>query len=78
VRPLCASGYCCGSAKAADGFEPETCQLIGTSTVVYRPMRAANATSRKPSETLEFSCIEGARKIVASATALAAAVYMLA
>jgi len=41
-------------------------------------MRAANATSRKPSETLDFTCIEGAKKIVMSAAALATALYMMA
>jgi hypothetical protein len=77
VRPQCTAGYCCGGAVNAAGNQIETCQAQGTSQVVYRPMRASNATSRKPNETLEFACIEGANRLVLSAVAVASALFAM-
>lgn len=77
VRPYCNPGFCCGSGLGSDGVNYETCQLIGTTQVVYRPMRAKNATSRKPSETLDFACIEGAQKLALSVAALASTLFIM-
>jgi hypothetical protein len=55
VRPLCNIGWCCGAGlNASDGFAMETCQPDGTLKVTYQPLRAKNATGRKPMETLDF------------------------
>jgi len=41
-------------------------------------MRAANAPTRPDTEEVDFACIDGAKKLIASAAALLSAVYMLA
>jgi len=41
-------------------------------------MRAKNATKNPPTEELPFTCIEGAKNLVASAAAVLTAAYMLA
>jgi len=79
VRPQCNPGFCCGGAiDTSDGLPYETCQEINSTQVVYRPMRAKNATSRKPAETLEFACIDGAQKLAVAAVAIASSIFMLA
>jgi len=40
-------------------------------------MRAKNATSRKPNETLDFECIEGANRLAMTVVALASTLFMM-
>jgi len=56
----------------------ETCQSIEATTYDYRPPRAPMATTWPDTESVAFMCIEGAHKLAAAASAVAAAVYMLA
>lgn len=84
----CAEGLCCGAARVwmdvGDGVTDsawrtiETCQTIETTTYMYQPPRAPMATTMPAKVSATFTCIEGAKKLAAAASAVAAAVYMLA
>jgi len=56
----------------------ETCQLETADSYSYQPPRAPMATTMPATESANFTCIEGAKKLAAAASAVAAAVYMLA
>lgn len=81
----CNEGLCCGAARIpvadTDGnvmMTIETCQAEGATSYEYTPPRAPMATEPPAAETVDFVCIEGAKKLAAAASALATAVYMLA
>merc|ERR1712039_376763 len=83
----CAEGLCCGAARVwmESGTEAdaawrtiETCQLETDTTYMYQPPRAPMATTMPDKISVDFVCIEGAKKLAAAASAVAAAVYMLA
>jgi len=77
----CNEGLCCGAARIPQGevmMTIETCQAEGTTSYSYVPPRAPMATDAPAAETVDFVCIEGAKKLAAAASALATAVYMLA
>jgi len=77
----CAEGLCCGAAKIPVGKAVmiiETCQTKTATTYSYAKPRAPMATSMPTGTDYPFTCIEGAKKLAAAASALAAAVYMLA
>jgi len=80
-------GFCCGAARiymksgttADAGWRTvETCQAVGTSTYSYVAPRPPMATEMPIAVSASFTCIEGAKKLAAAASAVAAAVYMLA
>lgn len=80
-------GFCCGAARvwmnvgaAVDaGWRTiETCQTAETKTYNYQPARAPMALEMPTTIQAAFTCIEGAKKLAAAASAVAAAVYMLA
>lgn len=76
----CATGLCCGAAKIPVGeafMTIETCGSTG-GTYSYVAPRAPMATTDPAGKDYAFTCIEGAQKLGAAASALAAAVYMLA
>lgn len=86
-RPECAAGTdeaptCCGSAQKflKDGtkMSVETCQLASATTYTYYPKLPANAVVAPTAETWRFTCISGAKNLVAAATAALAAGYMMA
>jgi hypothetical protein len=56
----------------------ETCQAADATEYAYQPPRAPMATEMPATVTVGFTCIEGAKKLAAAASAVAAAVYMLA
>jgi len=56
----------------------ETCQAEATTEVQWGPARAPMATAMPATDPYPFTCIDGAQKLAAAASALAAAVYMLA
>lgn len=60
----------------------ESCQPIegsgGAGSYEYQPPRAPMATEMPPTVAYPYMCIEGAKQLAAAASALAAAVYMLA
>jgi len=77
----CNEGLCCGAARIPQGdvmMTIETCQAEGTTEYSYVAPRAPMATTAPDAETVDFVCIEGAKKLAAAASALATAVYMLA
>jgi len=77
----CNESLCCGAARIPMGevmMTIETCQAEGTTSYEYVPPRAPMATSAPAAETVDFVCIDGAKKLAAAASALATAVYMLA
>jgi hypothetical protein len=88
----CDEGLCCGSARvwmeAGDGAQDaawrtiETCQETNEEgnpmTYAYQPPRPPMATEMPAKIVVPFMCIEGAKKLAAAASAVAAAVYMLA
>jgi len=77
----CNEGLCCGAARIPQGdvmMTIETCQAVDATTYDYVPPRAPMATAAPAAETVDFVCIEGAKKLAAAASALATAVYMLA
>jgi len=77
----CNEGLCCGAARIPMGdvmMTIETCQAEATTTYDYVAARAPMATEAPAAETVDFVCIEGAKKLAAAASALATAVYMLA
>lgn len=79
----CNEGLCCGAAHVpltdAMTMIIETCEPIETQTVSWQAPRSPMSTTADGAEfTANFTCIEGAQKLAAAASALAAAVYMLA
>lgn len=87
--PCIGEDLCCGAARIwmtsgvtenAGWKVIETCQKNTATTFEYRPPRAPMQTTESdpidPAPT--FTCIEGAQKLAAAASALAAAIYMLA
>jgi len=81
-RPQCAEGLCCGAAQRfmKDGTKMaiETCQKKDAHQYTYYPPLPAGATVAPAAQTWRFSCISGAQKLVAAATAALAASYMMA
>lgn len=85
---VCDEGLCCGAARVwmpvGAGEEDaawktvETCQDAEAAEYAYQPPRAPMATTMPATVSVNFACIEGAQKLAAAASALAAAVYMLA
>ena len=77
---------CCGAARVPIGADItqgwmtiETCGSNAAGTkYAYRPPRAPLALTLAQKEPVPFACIEGAKKLAAAASAVAAAVYMLA
>jgi len=81
---------CCGAARVwmaagvgegageAAWMTIETCQKNTASVYAYAPPRAPMSTSWPGTTEYPFACIEGAHKLAAAASAVAAAVYMLA
>jgi hypothetical protein len=83
----CAETLCCGAARvwmesgttADAGWRTlETCQLATDTSYTFQPARAPMATTAPAGVSVDFACIEGAKKLAAAASAVAAAVYMLA
>lgn len=84
---VCDEGLCCGAARVplalGTGAEGawrtiETCQAEDAETYDYQPARAPMAATMPDTVSVPFQCIQGAQKLAAAASALAAAVYMLA
>jgi len=77
---------CCGAARipipgaeaGAGWMTVETCGTADQENYSYTPPRAPLATTAPAPTAYPFTCIQGARKLAAAASALAAAVYMLA
>lgn len=72
---------CCGAARVPVGqawMTIETCQEATAETYAYAPPRAPLATTAPTATDYPFACIQGAQKLAAAASAVAAAVYMLA
>lgn len=81
AETICDTGLCCGAARIPKGEAVmiiETCQTEGTTEYAYQPPRAAMETTAPATVNHPFLCIDGAQKLAAAASALAAAVYMLA
>jgi hypothetical protein len=83
----CAEGLCCGAARVwmeagttedAAWRTIETCQSAEATSYEFQPARAPMATTMPAKIAVDFACIEGAKKLAAAASAVAAAVYMLA
>jgi len=85
----CAEGLCCGAARVwmASGGTPdaawrtiETCQPLDTKKYTYTKARSPMSTdlAAARAQEVDFVCIDGAKKLAAAASAVAAAVYMLA
>lgn len=56
----------------------ETCQKRGTKVYTYMPPMPKNAQVEPASQTWRFSCISGAKQLVASTAAALVATYMMA
>lgn len=56
----------------------ETCQKADAVSYNYQPARSPLAITMPATQDVAFTCIEGAKKLAAAASAVAAAVYMLA
>lgn len=79
---------CCGASRVWMAAGPgtadamwrtiETCQAATDTSYTYQPARAPLATTMPGTQSVPFTCIEGAKKLAAAASAVAAAVYMLA
>jgi len=72
---------CCGAARIPQGeviMTIETCQPVATTEFNWAPPRAPMATAMPAMDPYPFTCIQGAKKLAAAASALATAVYMLA
>jgi len=80
----CATGLCCGAAKytAADNknlvITVETCQTAAAKEYKYQPPRQPLAIAMPATKGVPWACITGANKLASAATALAAAVYLMA
>merc|ERR1711862_512152 len=80
AETICDTGLCCGAARIPVGkavMTIETCGTAGTK-YEYTPPRGPMATAWPTAKDYPFTCIEGAKNLAAAASALAAAVYMLA
>lgn len=81
---VCAAELCCGAAvvpmpgQATTTMTVETCQPVAAETYAWRPPRAPLATEWPEKISVPFACIDGAKKLAAAVSALAATVYMLA
>lgn len=84
---VCGAGLCCGAARvwmaAGDAADAawrtiESCQDATATEYEYVPPRLPMSTTASAKQTVDFMCIEGAKKLAAAASAVAAAVYMLA
>lgn len=81
---VCAAELCCGAAvvpmpgQATTTMTVETCQPVATETYEWTPPRAPLATEWPAVVSAPFACIDGAKKLAAAVSALAATVYMLA
>jgi len=77
---------CCGAARipisgtdaGAGWMTVETCGTADQKKYSYTPPRKPMETTNPTAVDYDFTCIQGARKLAAAASALAAAVYMLA
>jgi len=67
-----------GPAADAGWRTIETCQLETATAYDYQPPRAPMAIKMPDTVSVDFMCIDGAHKLAAAASAVAAAVYMLA
>jgi hypothetical protein len=84
----CGEGNCCGAARVWMAAGPgtansmwrtiETCQVATAETYDYQPARSPMAITMPAKVSATFTCIEGAKKLAAAASAAAAALYMLA
>lgn len=83
----CGEGNCCGAARVwmvagvttdAAWRTIETCQKADLKKYAYQPPRAPLATTMPTTVEVDFACITGAKTLAAAASAVAAAVYMLA
>lgn len=77
----CGTDLCCGAAKVTTGnlvMTIETCQSKTAKTYEYTKPRTPLAVSWTKVPNVPFACISGAQKLVTAASALAAAVYMMA
>jgi len=81
----CAAELCCGAARIplpgqenTTTLTVETCQPTATTSYEWTPPRAPMAVVPTAAVSGPFACIDGARKLVAAASVLATAVYMLA
>lgn len=83
---VCDEGLCCGASRVwmgsgtSDGvawMTVETCQDETATLYAYQPPREPMATTMPPPVEVRFTCIEGAKKLAAAASA-AVALYMLA
>jgi hypothetical protein len=86
----CAEGLCCGASRVwmdagagtgsvnAAWRTVETCQSEEASSYMYQPMRGPMAIQMPDKVEVSFTCIQGAKTLAAAASAVAAAVYMLA
>lgn len=76
----CAEGLCCGAAQRVmlgAVATVETCQKLADQTYAWQPARAPMALTMPATVDVPFTCIQGAKRLAAAASALAAA-YMLA
>jgi len=80
AETICDTGLCCGAARIAVGEAVMTIETCGTKgeKYSYTPPRGPLATAWPTATQHTFTCIEGAKNLAAAASALAAAVYMLA
>lgn len=77
----CDTGLCCGAGKQIEGnlvITVETCQTAADKKYNYQPPRAPLATAPPKVVSVDFACIDGAKKLAAAASALAAGLYMMA
>jgi len=86
----CAEGLCCGASRVwmdagagtgsvnAAWRTVETCQSEEAQNYMYQPMRGPMAIEMPAKVEVSFTCIQGAKTLAAAASAVAAAVYMLA
>lgn len=76
----CAEGLCCGAASRVmlgAVATIETCQAVAATSYDWAPARAPMAITMPATVSVDFACIQGAKRLAAAASALAAA-YMLA
>lgn len=84
---ICGEGNCCGAARIwmmsgvtaeASWRTIETCAVLGTTKYNYVAPRKPMDLKNPDAVSVDFACIEGAKTLAAAASAIAAAVYMLA
>jgi len=79
----CGTDLCCGAAKIVTAgsnvvMTVETCQSKTAKTYEYTKPRTPLAVDWTKVPNVPFACISGAQKLATAASALAAAVYMMA